>query len=241
VDAASGFIKDMRKRSAGDPLELVGVEALANLSRNDFAQADALLTDAHKKNPKNEKFAGMMAVFYRLMGAGILRQCEGDASKEEAAGKDAAVWFKKALTVLDDQLELLNARSAGAREISDVNLRRSDMQMALHDYPAAIVTLTELVNQNPRESAPLLGRAKSELQIGRLDAAKSDYQALEKMTPGPSPEVYRGLAQVAQKENDKKNEVLYYKLYLQHAPTNTLEFTNATRRLGELGVVAKRD
>jgi tetratricopeptide (TPR) repeat protein len=243
VDAASGFIKEMRERSAGDPLELAGVEVLTNLTRNDFAQADALLADAHKKFPKNEKFAGTMADFYRFMGEKTLRQCEGDPSKEEAAGKDAAVWFKKALTALDDQLDLLNARSAGAREISDLNRRRADMQMALHDYAAAITTLTGVINQNlPLESVPLLGRAFSELQLGQLEAAKRDYhQALEKMAPELSPEVYDGLAQVAQKQNDKAAEIHYRKLYLQHAPRNTLQFTNVTRRLRELGVAAKQD
>ena len=238
-EAAFALIKDMRDRSAGDPLELAGVEALANLSRNDFAQADALLAAAHKKFPQNERFAGTMADSYLLIGERILRQGQGDASKEEAAGKNAAVWFKKALTALDEQLELLTARTAGAREISSVNRRRAEMQMALHDYPAAIVTLTEVLNQNPRESVPLLGRAFSELQIGRLDAAKSDYQALEKMLPGPSPAVYYGLAQVAQKQNEKAAEILYCKLYIQHAATNTLEFTNATRRLRALGAAGK--
>jgi tetratricopeptide (TPR) repeat protein len=234
VNAALELIKRMRERSAGDPLELVGVEVQANLRRDDFAQADLLLSDAHRTNPKNDNFAAVAAEFYWIMGDKILREHKGDPAAENSAEKDAAVWFKKALSALDDQLQLLNARTAGTREISNVHRRRAELQMTLHDYPAAITTLTELVNQNPQDAVPLLSRAIAEQELGRLDAAKSDYQALEKMSQLPSSVVYFGLAQVAQKQNDKTAEIYYDKLYLQHAPANTLEFTNATRRLHEL-------
>ena len=60
------------------------------------------------------------------------------------------------------------------------------MQMMLKDYPAAIITLTAMVRQDPDNPVPLLNRAISELQISRLDAAKKDYQAVEKMVPEPS-------------------------------------------------------
>jgi len=234
VDAASALIKDMRERSAGNPLELAGVEALASLTKHNFAQADTLLADAHNKNPKDYRFAGLMADLYRVMGERLLRESKGDAAREKDAEKEAAVWFKKALTALDDQLQLLNARAASAQEISAVNSRRAEMQMTLQDYAAAIITLNTLVNHNPADPLPLLSRAISELEIGRVDAARDDYLAVEKMTPEPSQAVYYGLAQVAQKQKDKAAEIRYDKLYLQHAPRNTLEYTNVTGQLRKL-------
>ena len=230
ADAALSLVKDMRERFTGNPLELLRVEALAYATKNDFAQADKLLTDGHNRNPKDDKFAGVTAEFYRLMGYSVLRESKGDPAKE----KDAAIWFKKSLAALDQQLQLLNALAANPREIANVNLRKAEMQMTLKDYEAAIVTLTAMARQDPKNPVPLLNRAISELQIGRLDAAKNDYQALEKMAPQPSHIVYYGLAQVAQKQNDKPAEMRYDKLYLQCAPRNTAEFTNLTRQLQKL-------
>jgi tetratricopeptide (TPR) repeat protein len=234
LDAASVLIRNLRERSAGNPLELAAVEALASIVKNNFAQADALLADARNKNPKDDKFAGLTAEFYRRMGDRILRESKGDAAREKSAEKDAAAWFQKALAALDDQLQLLNGRAAGAQELSAVNRRRADMQMTLHHYDAAIVTLTTLVSYDPADPLPLLDRAVSELEIGRLDAAREDYLAVEKMTPGPPPAAYYGLAQVAQKQNDKQAEIRYDKLYLQHAPRNTLEYSNVTAQLRAL-------
>ena len=230
VDAAFVLIKDVRQRSAGNPLELVGVEVLAYLTKNDFAQADKLLEDAHRKNPKDEKFDGVMAEIYQLMGNRVLRDSKEDAAKE----KEAAQWFRKALTALDEQLALLNGPLADAQEVNLVNLRRGEMQMAVKDYQAAIVTLTEMVHQDPANPVPLLNRAVSELQVNRLDAAKNDFLAVEKIMQEPSPAVYYGLAQVAQKQNDKPAEMRYDKLYLRYAPQNTLEFSNLTQQVRKL-------
>ena len=234
VDAAFALIKDMREHSAGDPMELLGLEVLADITKNNFAQADALVVDARKKNPKDDRFAGLAAEFYRIMGDKTLRASHDDPASETSVEKDAAAWYKKALTALDEELELLNARSAGAQEILIVNRRRADMQITLKDYEAAIVTLTALARQEPLDPVLLLSRAISYLEIGRLDAARNDYHAVEKMIPEPSAAVYYGLAQVAQKQNDKSAEVRYDKLYLQHAPQNTLEYSNVTQQLHKL-------
>jgi hypothetical protein len=74
----------------------------------------------------------------------------------------------------------------------------------------------------------------AEMQVKHFDAAKSDYQALERMKPGPSPAVYYGLAMVAQGNHDQAAEIRYDKLYLGVAPRNTLEFTNVTQQLRRL-------
>jgi hypothetical protein len=91
-----------------------------------------------------------------------------------------------------------------------------------------------MLRQDPGMQVPLLNRAISELQIGRLDAAKDDYLALEKMLPKPSQVVYYGLAQVAHAQNDKPAEIRYDRLYLKYAPHNTQEATNVTRQLHAL-------
>ena len=216
-----------------NPVELVRVEALAYAQKTNFTKVDELLTEAHGKYPKDANFAGVMAEFYRLIGYFVLHENNGGAAREQNAAK----WFQRSLAAYEEQLQLLNSPAQvtpRAMEIPGVNLQKAEMQMMLKDYQAAIVTLTAMVRQDPENPVPLLNRAISELQINRLDDAKKDYQALEKMIPRPSHMVYYGLAQVAQKQNDKSAEIRYDKLYLQYAPTNTAEFTNVTQQLHKL-------
>jgi tetratricopeptide (TPR) repeat protein len=233
VDAGLGIIKGIPEGATGNPLEVARMEALAYFKKNDFARAELLLTAARAKSPKDADFCGVTAQFYRIMGYAALSKSNGDAVKD----KDAAGWFQKALAALDEELKLLNAPMevmAHVQEISAVNLKRTEMQMMLTNYPDAIATSTAMLQQDPENPVPLLNRAISELQLGRVDAAKNDYQALEKKVPEPSHRVYFGLAQIAQKQNDKPAEIRYDKLYLQYAPTNTAEYTNVTRQLHQL-------
>jgi predicted Zn-dependent protease len=124
--------------------------------------------------------------------------------------------------------------TANALQIPKINLQKTEMQMMLKDYTNAILTSTTMVRQDPDSPIPLLNRAIAELQINRLDAAKKDYQAVEKLVTAPSPMVYYGLAQIAQKQTNKPDEIRYDKLYLAHAPRNTAEFTNVTQQLHKL-------
>jgi predicted Zn-dependent protease len=234
VDAALAFIKDIRGRSTVNPLELVRVAALAYVSKNDFEQVDKLLTDELTKDPKDQKFDGMTAEFYRLMGYGVLRESKRDPAKEATADKDAAIWFKKALTAYEAQLQLLNVASPNPQDIYDINLRKAEIQMTTKDFDSAIVTLDAMIRQNPDKPVPLLNRAISELKINRLDAAKKDYLAVEKMVPEPWQIIYYDLAEIAQRQNDAAEEILYDRLYLKYAPSNTPQFTNVTQRLHKL-------
>jgi tetratricopeptide (TPR) repeat protein len=231
VDPAFTLVKDVRQRSTGNPLELVRVEALACAAKNDFTQADKLLTEEHNRNPKDDMFDGAMAEIYRLMGYNLLRAAKGDPAREKNAEKEAAVWFKKALTSIDEEIKLLSARSSNDQEISNLNLRKAEIQMAMKDYEAAITTLTAMVHLAPVKSVSLLNRAISELQINRLDAAKKDYQDLEKLTPAPSQVVYYGLVQVAQKQNDRLTAIHYAKLFLKYASPGSPEFASITQQL----------
>jgi tetratricopeptide (TPR) repeat protein len=212
------------------------VEALAYANKNDFVQTDKILMETRQKYPKDQRLPGWTAEFYRRMGNVILLRSNGDEGKE----KEAAKWFQKALTALNEELQVLNTTmnvTARAPEIPRVNLERVEMQMMLKEYADAILTLNGMIGQAPDNAELLLNRAIAELQAGQIPAAKKDYQAVEKVVPETSyvsPMIYYGLGQVAQKQNDKPSEIHYDQLYLKHAPHNTLEFTNVTLRLRQL-------
>jgi hypothetical protein len=133
VDAGLDLIKDMRERSAGNPLEMVLMEALACAKKNDWDQADQLLTDERDKNPKDDKVTGVVAEFCRRVGYSVLRESKVASAKEKSAEKDAAIWFQKSLTTFDEQLQLLSASTANAQLISNINLRKAEIQTILKD------------------------------------------------------------------------------------------------------------
>jgi len=231
-DSALGILHALPETAGLNPLERLRVEAVAYRKKNNFEKVDQLLTDGRAKNPKDPEFADVTADFYRLMGYSVLRESNGDTNQEQGSVQ----WFRKSLAALGDELKLFSDPinvTAHAAEITRLNLQRIEMQMMLKDYPAAIATCTAMLRQNPEEADALLDRAISELQSSQLAAARKDYLALEKMAP-KSRRVYFGLAQVAQKQNDKKEEIRCDKLYLKFAPTNTAEFTNVTLQLRKL-------
>jgi len=83
VEAASDIIADMHKRSTGNRLAVVGAEALGFITKHDFAQADQLLADAHRENPADAGFTGVMAEIYRLMGIGCCAKAKGRRQKKK--------------------------------------------------------------------------------------------------------------------------------------------------------------
>ncbi|HZM06637.1 MAG TPA: tetratricopeptide repeat protein [Candidatus Saccharimonadales bacterium] len=234
ADTALALLRAIPNDSGANQVEIVRMEALAYSVKHDFAQADQLLIDEQKKNPKDDKYAGMIAEFYRLMGYSALREGQRNPAQTKKAEEIAAQWFKKALTALDLELQLLDTPTANRQDLFNVNQRKAEIQMTMKDYPAAMITLAEMTRLDPAKPLPYLNHAICQLELNRLDQAKTEYQTLEKAKPAPSPLVYYGLAQIAQKQNDKPAAIRYDKLYLRVAPPNTLEFTNATQQLRQL-------
>jgi len=234
AEASLDLIGKVRGGFKGDKEDLVNVEVLACIAQKNYARADKLLTEEHNKNPKSAKFSSIMAESYRLMGYSVLNEAKGNPAKAQNDKKDAVTWFKKALAALDEFSQLLPASGANALLVYDSSLRKAELQMSVKDYAAAIITLTEMVRHDPDKPVPLLNRAISELQVNRLDEAKNDYLAVEKLLPKPSAKIYRGLAQIAQLQKDKSSEIRYEKEYLKYASEGTPEFTNATEELRQL-------
>jgi tetratricopeptide (TPR) repeat protein len=231
-DPALTILQGIPDNAGVDPLERVRLEAMAYAKKNNFAQADKLLTEGQARYPKAGNFSGVRAEFYRLMGYSALYETNSGAAGE----KVAAGWFQKSLDALDEELNWTLTSSESTThelEIPRINRDKTEMQMALKDYSNAIITATAMLHQQPANLQPLLNRAICELLLGRLDDAKNDYLALEK-SPEPSYIVYWGLAQIAQKRNDKKSEIHYDNLYLKNAPTNALEYAEIARQLHKL-------
>ncbi len=131
-DAAFALIADARKRAPlENPMDLAGLEALAYVAKNDFDQADKLLSNAHSLNPHDDLFTAEMAEVYRLMGYRALNAGKGGASEGPARRKAAAVWFKKSLAAFNEHLQFLDSRPIHAQDTDAVSRRVAEMQKLL--------------------------------------------------------------------------------------------------------------
>ena len=235
LDAASSLVKEMPEKSKPNQLDLLRVEVSLYLAKNDFTDADKLLVEEHNKNPTDVKLNALTAEFYRSMGYGALPQGAREVAATNSTNAPAALWFKKALAAMDEELRLLDPTTTDAREISEIHFRKAELEMtALKDYAAATNSLNVVVKQNSGEVLPLATLAFCEFQLNQLDAAKRDYEAAEKMVPQPPYMVYYGFTETAKRQNISSEEIRYDDLYLKCARRDTPEFTNITQRLREL-------
>jgi outer membrane protein assembly factor BamD (BamD/ComL family) len=68
------------------------------------------------------------------------------------------------------------------------------------------------------------------LRAAKLDAAKTDYQALQLQFPR-SFQVYFGLAEIAYRQKETNAAIGYYQAYLTNAPPNSPESKYVGQRL----------
>ena len=184
--------------------ELLRVESLSHLAKGDFESAEKLVQSAHQKNPKNEAPLGLLTQLYL------------------ATGK-----YTNALETVEKQLRL----SPGD---PNVLFAKAVLQMQLGQFAQAVVVLDKLLKVQPENNRALLNRAIANLQSGKLDDAKRDYKSLAESEPKTTYQIYYGLAQVAEKQNDKSGTLKNYQIYLKHAPPGTQEFQTVQKRVAEL-------
>jgi tetratricopeptide (TPR) repeat protein len=111
------------------------------------------------------------------------------------------------------------------------NLGYAYMQMK--DYSQAIASLTSVLRLQPTNNDALFNRAIALLSAGQLDAARSDYQQLQKAFP-KSFQVAYGLGEIAWRQHATNDAIANYHLYLANAPTNTAEARLIGQRLAGL-------
>ena len=90
-----------------------------------------------------------------------------------------------------------------------------------------------MINHYPNNYAAQLGRAIAYLQLGRLDAARRDYEQVAQALPR-SYQAWFGLAEIAYRRKDFPAAITNYQRYLTNAPPDTQEAGQVRARLEEL-------
>jgi tetratricopeptide (TPR) repeat protein len=225
---ALDLIHKLRVSSHISAWELARCEASAYMVKGDYATAETLLRNAIKTDPNDENRVATLAEFYRVQGLGYL-----------GAHKDgeAARAFTNALANIDLQLKLLASPSHDAAptfDVAETLLNKAELEIKLRSYAAAVSTLSQFLQLQPKSSTALLNRAVSEIQIKRFQEARDDFKAMGKLLPGQSYLVEYGLADVAAAETNEAEEIDHLKRCVRSAPEESSEYRRATNRLAVL-------
>jgi tetratricopeptide (TPR) repeat protein len=105
--------------------------------------------------------------------------------------------------------------------------------LLMNDDSRAIPVLTRVITAQPDNHEALFKRALAFLNTGRLNAARGDYEQLQKVYPKSYPLAY-GLGDIAWRQHDTNAAARNFVIYLSNAPTNTAEFKLISQRLADL-------
>jgi tetratricopeptide (TPR) repeat protein len=111
--------------------------------------------------------------------------------------------------------------------------RRALLLMQTNKHAAAAETLTRILEASPENNLARVNRAICRLLLGQLAEAKADYGRLLK-DEMETFQVRFGLAEVARLEKQSSEELKQLERYMEIAPRNTAEYTNAVQRVAAL-------
>ncbi|HSA12169.1 MAG TPA: tetratricopeptide repeat protein [Candidatus Paceibacterota bacterium] len=100
-------------------------------------------------------------------------------------------------------------------------------------YDDAVGPFTHLLTAQTNNYAAQLNRAIAYLQLGKLDAARRDYEAVAQALPR-SYQAWFGLGEIAYRQQDAPAAIRNYRMYLTNAPPDTEEAKLVSARLKEL-------
>jgi Flp pilus assembly protein TadD len=110
---------------------------------------------------------------------------------------------------------------------------REAYEKAIEPLTRALATETNVTAHSPDYYTSMLNRAIAYLRADRLDEAKRDYEALQKVAPRMY-QIFYGLAEIARKKNDKATAIRNYQSYLASQPESAEEIKTVQDQLKEL-------
>jgi predicted Zn-dependent protease len=111
---------------------------------------------------------------------------------------------------------------------------KAEVEMMLKSFPSAIATLNQIMELQPDNPTALLNRAIAEIQLNQYQTAKDDYKALRRIMPHQPYVADYGLAEIAAREKNPTAEIRWLKRYLNSAPDDLPEYSQAKQRLKKL-------
>jgi Flp pilus assembly protein TadD len=100
-------------------------------------------------------------------------------------------------------------------------------------YENTVTAMSKVLESQTNNSAARFNRALAYLNLGKLDQARADYNALQN-TFTNSFQIAYGLGDIAARQHDTNEAVRNFQIYLTNAPTNSAEYKSVRERLTQL-------
>jgi tetratricopeptide (TPR) repeat protein len=194
---------DLSANTTINQIQLSCIEAMTYFLKNDPQTSEQILETALAAHPDDEKLLNTSLQLYLTFQR-----------------------YTNALAIIERLLQ---------RRPDDPNLLNSKgcAYIQLKQYAAAIPPLDHALALQSSNHVARLNRAFAYLCNDHLDAARQDYEVLQKALP-PAYQVYFGLGEIAYRKKERAAAIRYYQLYLTNAPPNTEERKLVNTRLAEL-------
>jgi tetratricopeptide (TPR) repeat protein len=105
------------------------------------------------------------------------------------------------------------------------------LKMRMGNYRDAIPLLDRALKLQPENFYALLNHGIANLQIDNLDAARQDYETLERRLPKPMHIIHYALGEIAFKKKQKTTALREYEKYVRIAPRGTEEMKLVRERI----------
>lgn len=200
----------IRAAAAGKPLppldevSLLQAEAYAHAGQGDLPAAVKLLTDAQRRFPEQDIPFSTLSELYL-----------------------ANQFLTNAVVVLEQQLKLQPQNVTALNNYGHLLMRQGR-------YVDAVLVLSRAIAVQSTHPQALLNRAISNLQLGKLDDAQTDYEALQNALPRPSHAVAYGLGEIAFRQKKVRTALRHYNKFLELAPVGVPETEQVRQRIKQL-------
>ncbi len=228
ADRALALTRLIRSQTRALPDELFWVEAVACLTRTNYAEAERILEEGNKQEPDNPVRLANTMEFYRRTGQSVLYH----GHHQEGVDR-----LKKALPFAAKLADLLSTGkvTGGKLSLADVLLLKADIEVSLEMWDPAIQSLGRLLDIDPDNSTALMSRAAIFIKQKKYDQAKDDAATLlRSTTPRQKFLAYGAMTDIARAENDIPGEMKYMRLYLKSVPAASAQYAAMKRALDNL-------
>ena len=228
ADRALKVTREIRALTNSLPDELFWVEAVAYLTKTNFAEAERSLLQGQQQAPSNPLRLANVVEFYRRSGLAAFRA----GHREEGTLR-----LKKALNWVNQFIQLINSDHAAAAVFNqaDVLLAKADIEVALSSWNEAAQTLEHILQIDPENVNALLNHSLVLVRLKNYRVAKEDADNLLKLLPQQPYMAYGAMIAIAKAENDAQAQKKYMRLYLKSAPPASSDYANMKKEFEKLG------
>ncbi|HTD65534.1 MAG TPA: tetratricopeptide repeat protein, partial [Candidatus Limnocylindria bacterium] len=199
-------------------IDVARVEAFAQYSKTNIAEAKQILEDTLRRFPEQDESYRSLSQLY---------VSEAQKLTESGNAPAAGVQLTNAMKVIENQLK-------SQPQNASAHFHYGALLMFVKDFDGAAAQFTRVLELQKENSAAPLNRAIANFQGKKIDAAKRDYQDMLSRFTTTDFRVYYGLGEIAYLEKDWKAARENYQQYLRYAPPNASEAKLIRERLDEV-------